>query len=406
MTRPVIIKASGKIQGIKGLYQDPSSKRLYIRYSFHGVDRQMTIYPKNLTFSELQRTASKAMTELRKTVKSQVVEAIPDKPKAISVVDYGIKKLSEEISKHWGCKGTSQKYIAELLKVTSGLAICDSRKLADIAEVDRYNKSKAKEIVCAAELSQCQKFKRYYGIRQCFDKMIALHLHRGINPIAEIPKPIYVQGRKTSVLDFEISAQVMRAIKSSVSDSAKRCELELFFRLCVETGQRPKDIYMFDASAIENGYYLFRSHKTRREQRVKHLLSGGTLSLVRKIIALRGGDVCYSQSWLNKYGANESFKSFWQSSFETISRDLNKIIHAVAGDGVSLYAAKHFFITEIFRRTDSEFWAEVFTHDGKNVNQRNYLHPEQKKADEILVGFCNSFEAAVLRAEGESAFKA
>lgn len=47
------------------------------------------------------------------------------------------------------------------------------------------------------------------------------------------------------------------------------------------------------------------------------------------------------------------------------------------------------------RRTNSEFWAEVFTHEGKTVNQRNYLHPEQKKADEILTGFTNDFQSEI-----------
>ena len=397
MTKPVIIKASGKVQGIKGLYQNPSSKRMYIRFSFHGVDRQMTVYPKNMTFSELQRTAAKAMTELKKTVKSQVPDTVSTKPQAISVIEYGIKKLPEEISKHWGCKGTSQKYIAELLKVTAGLSICESKRQTDIAEVDRYNKAKAAEIVMASDLTQCQKFKRYYGIRQCFDTMIQLQLHRGVNPIIEIPRPIYVQGRKTAVLTLEMSARVLVGIRTAKIEKTNRLELELFFRLCVETGQRPKDIYMFDATKISEGHYPFRSHKTRREQRVLHVLSNGALQLISEIIIERNGVAVYEQSWPNKHGTDEVFQSFWSAKFDHISKSINKTIHSVVGEGVSLYAAKHFFITEIFKRTGSEFWAEVFTHEGKNVNQRNYLHPEQAKADEIISALCRDFENEVTR---------
>lgn len=398
MTKPVIIKPSGKVQGIKGLYQNPSSKRMYIRYSFHGIDRQQTIYPKNMTFSELQRTASKAMTELKKTVKSQVPDTVSVKPQAVSVIEYGIKKLPQEISKHWGCKGTSQKYIAELLKVTAGLSICDSKRQSDIAEVDRHNKTRAAEIIQEKGLTQCQKFKRYYGIRQCFDTMITLQLHRGVNPIIEIPRPIYIQGRKTAVLDFDTSAKVILAIRQSRYAPVKRLELELFFRLCVETGQRPKDIYMFDATKISEGHYSFRSHKTRREQRVRHLLSDSVLRLISEIILARSGAASYEQIWENKHGVDETFQAFWHAPFGSFSRDLNKLVHAIAGNDVSLYAAKHFFITEMFRRTGSEFWAEVFTHEGKNVNQRNYLHPEQQKADEILAEFCSDFDMAILNA--------
>ena len=148
MTKPVIIKPSGKVQGIRGLYQDPSSKRMYVRYSYHGIDKQLTIHPKNLTFSELQRAAAKAMNELKREVKARVIKS--DEPKThqtISLIEYGIKRLPEEISKHWGCKGTSQKYINGLLRVTTGLAICDSKRQSDIAEVDRHNKARAAEII-------------------------------------------------------------------------------------------------------------------------------------------------------------------------------------------------------------------------------------------------------------------
>lgn len=396
MTKPVVIKPSGKVKGIKGLYQDPSSKRLYIRYSFHGIDRQRTIYPKNMTFSELSREAAKAMTELKKDVRSQIGEQVTSKPCALSIIEYGTKRLPEEISKRWGSKGTSQKYIDELIKLNSGLALCESRKLAEIAEVDRHNKARAAEIIQEKGLSQCQRFKRYAGIRQCFDELIALQVHRGVNPIIEVPKPIYIQGRRTAVMDIETAARVIHAIRrDNTSDALKRAEYELFFRLCVETGQRPKDVYMFDATKIEDGHYWFRSHKTRREQRVMHLLSECSLKLIGEIILARSGTAAYAQIWANKHGSDEEFQSFWRFAFNSIRKELNLIIHSVAGEALSLYATRHFFVSEMFRRTGSEFWASAFTHEGLNVNQRNYLHPEQKKADEILTGFCKDFENAI-----------
>ena len=397
MTKPVVFKASGKVQGIKGLYQDPSSKRMYVRFSFHGIDRQKTITPKNMTFSELERAASKAMNELRKDVKGQIVEADnTEKRPNVSALEYGIKQLPVEISKYWGCRGTSQKYIRELLRVTDGMALCASRRQSEIAEIDRHNKSKVASKIGEPGLSQCQKFKFYNGIRQCFDKLIELKIHNGCNPIIETPKPVYVQGRKTSVLDFKTAAQVVREIRNDKSsDELRRLEMELFFRLCVETGQRPKDVYMFDAMKIVDCHYTFRSHKTRREQRVMHLLSDRTRALIGDIMLKRHGETSFEQVWPNKHGDDERFTCFWRLHFISYTQYINEIIHKVAGSEMSLYSAKHFFITELFRRTESEFWAEAFTHEGRNTNQRNYLHPEQKKADEILTGFCNDFYAEI-----------
>lgn len=397
MTKPVIFKTSGKVQGIKGLYRDPSSKRMYVRFSFHGIDKQKTITPKNMTFSELERSAAKAMNELKKDVKGQVPEVSnAEKRPSVSALEYGIKQLPQEISKHWGCRGTSQKYIRELLRVTDGMAICTTKRQFEIAEIDRHNKSKARERIEQSGLSQCQKFKLYNGIRQCFDKLIELRLHNGCNPIIEIPRPIYVQGRKTSVLDLETAAHVIHEIRSDKDgDEVRNLEMELFFRLCVETGQRPKDIYMFDALKISDKHYQFRSHKTRREQRVMHLLSDNTMMLIGNIMLKRGGEVAFNQTWENKHGSSEQFTCFWRLSFASYTQYINKVIHLIAGNDVSLYSAKHFFITEMFRRTNSEFWAEVFTHEGRTVNQRNYLHPEQKKADEILTGFTNDFQSEI-----------
>lgn len=400
MTIPVVIKDSGKVQGIKGLYISPETKRVYVRFSYHGIDKQVTIYPKNHTFSELNRAATKALANLKRSV-LDAFSKIPQKESVNkSAVEVGIEELPTEISKHWSFKGRSQKYIDELIRTTKGLAICSKNLKKNIDEINKHNAGVALSVISNPKLSDCQKFKLFNGITICFEQLIQSGRHFGFNPTRDVPKPIYSANQRTLLLTFEDSAKVILAIRNDNSiPLAKKLEMELFFRLAVETGQRPKDIYMFNLNWIdEDGEHCqFQSHKTKRKQRVKHILSKNSKDLIARIIIARSGASVFHQKWSNKHGNDEKFDSFWRYCLFTYDRYLNTIIRSIINPDISLYSARHFFVSEIFKRTESEFWAEVFTHEGKNTNQRNYLHPEQKKADEILSNFIDSFDDAITK---------
>lgn len=396
MTKQVVIKPSGKVDGIRGLYISQSSNRVYVRYSFHGFDKQLTIHPKNMTFSELKRESVKALNVLKRSVLNEYSEKTPAEREPVSPVEYGIKKLPIVISKHWSFKGRSQCYIDYLIFSTKGLAICEKDCKSNINAIDKHNAEVAQKIISTEGLSQSQRFKLFNAINICFTQLISSGRHFGLNPVRDVPKPIYTARRRNGELNFEQAAKVLLLIRNDKTCAPiKRLECELFFRLAVETGQRPKDIYMFNVAWIDNEHYQFRSHKTKTEHRVKHLLSRRVLDLISQIIIARSGSISYHQKWKNKHVSDEEFDCFWSLALFTYEFYLNVIIRNNIDENLSLYSARHFFVSEIFRTTESEFWAEVFTHDGKNTNQRNYLHPEQRKADDVLGCFMDSFESVL-----------
>lgn len=400
MTKQVVIKVSGKVEGIRGLYVSPVTKRVYVRFSFNGVDKQLTIHPKNMTFSELKREASKAMTVLKRSVSEACESNKKYSSCKLSSVERGVALLPDVIAKHWSFKGRTQKYIDELIRVTKGLAICTSNNKTDISEINKFNSCVAEKIINQEGLSDCQRFRLFNGISLCFGQLIKDGRHFGINPVRDIPKPSYCINRRSSTLNFDDAALVLSLIRNDAStDKIKRMECELFLMMAVETGQRPRDIYMFNVSWIDGEHCQFRSHKTSREHRVMHLLSIRVRMLISDIIIARSGVSTYSCRWKNKHGNDECFDSFWRLSLYSYESYINRIIRNYVGSDISLYSARHFFVTEMFRRTESEFWAEVFTHEGRNTNQRNYLHPDQKRADEILTGFCDTFESIITSLE-------
>ncbi len=401
MTKRLVIKRSGKVEGIRGLYISPETKRVYVRFSFRGIDKQMTIYPKNMTFSELNRTASKAMTALKRSVIESSVCSRESKGNSCSPIEYGVRVLPDEISKHWSNRGRSEKYINELLRVTRGMALCNHSNRRSVADINKHNQNIASQVINASGLSECQRFRLFNGINLCFTQLISSGRHLGVNPIRDIPKPVYTIGKRNGVLDFDSAAKVILKIRNDTNiNDLKRLECELFMRLAVESGQRPKDLYMFNLGMMADGNHCrFRSHKTSREHRVMHLISKPTKDLITQVIISRSGCASYTQKWKNKHGNDEIFESFWRLGYQTYDQYINGVIRGTIDKKLSLYSARHFFITEIFRRTDSEFWAEVFTHEGKSANQRHYLHPDQKKADEILTGFCDTFESIITSLE-------
>lgn len=399
MTIPVIIRSNGKVEGIRGLYIDPSSKRVYVRFSFHGVDRQVTICPKNLTYSELNREASKALYSLKKEVKSMNIDSVNNETSCMDMIERGKVELESEIILHWRNRGVSEKYITSLISQTRGLSICKSKKQADICRFNKYNGEQINKIVYAEGLSGMQQYIRFRGIKTCFSQLIESGRHTGVNPIRDIPKPILPFNKRKNKFTFKNAAEIVMRIRELNRESSERLEIELFFVLCIETGQRPKDLMMFDVSNISSNHYQFKSHKTNREHRVSHIISPYVRDLISRIIIERGGILYYEKEWKNKYSMPEKFKSFWKFNLPHYRKLINQIIQdSISGDAI-MYLARHFFVTELFRRTNSEFWAEVFTHEGKNTNQTNYLHPDQEKADEILVGYTDEFEMEIKKLE-------
>ena len=106
----------------------------------------------------------------------------------------------------------------------------------------------------------------------------------------------------------------------------------------------------------------------------------------------------YSHNWDKHHRqTGDSFNSFWSRSFSIYSHRLGKYTKDALGEGVIFYGLKNFFISQLFRHTENEFWAKAFTHEGRGANQKAYLFLDQDKADQILnKAILEPFAAAML----------
>ena len=396
MTIQVVVKASGKVEGIRGLYMDASSHRYYVRYAKDGIDRQLTVSPRGETFTALSRAASKGLTELKRLVELELGNtnsgASRGAKKGDSVLE-GVQALPMTIEALWTQKGVSARCIKELKNYTSGLALCGVRDKKAIEAVDAYNSAEmAKKL--SGDLSDCSKVKMFSQIKAVFKSLIEKNRHFGQNPTMGFDAPRHTAQREEREITFEDMRKILDVTKTQVKEKIRAKELCLFFRLLTETGQRPIDVYRFDARKIENRHYRFSSHKTGKIHRVSHLLSDTTLALIDEIKTLRGGVDTYT--WTDKNSVkNEEIVCFWSLSWRVIQSETRKLCTLALGEDAKLYTTRHFFISEIFRRTQSEFWASAFTHEGDTANTKHYLHIDQMEADKILKGFLEDFERVV-----------
>ncbi len=323
------------------------------------------------------------------------------KEKSISFPEF-IKKAEGElvkaIIKVWSLRQSSEKRIKAYIRAVSGLCLCSVKRFQN--EIDDYNVRTLNKSIYEECKSKASMRERYHDANIVFRRLILSGVHKGSNPCDSIKTPKCAKERKTVELGYAQAVMVLNAIRERKS-LANINELQLFFILCFETGQRPKDVYLFDARKITDGHYRFYSHKTERSQRVSHILSRKVCILISEIQRAREKSF-YEQHFTNEYTGCETLECFWRRSYSTMTNALNSIIHEVLGKDVSLYAAKHFFISEVFRMTESEFWAEAFTHEGRTANSIHYLHPDQSRADEIMIEYQQRFDEIIKQAGSPS----
>lgn len=395
MTRPVIVTRSGKVVGIKGLYRSPSG-RYYVRYARLGFDKQMTITPISLTFSGLQKAAQKALTALKAQAKSEFAKSggsvqLSEKDE----LELSQAALVAAIKDHWGRRGCSQGRINQLLFHTREMCLCSGEKM-NIKAMDKRNAEIASALIENDEASDNLRRQIYSDINCVFSELIRIGAHKGYNPVNRMVRPRTCQCVRVGELDFNEAARAIIDIRDDYkSKPVNRAESELFLRLCIETGQRPRDVHEWTLSEMSpDGHFLFKSHKTGTKHRVSHLISKASREIAFNIILMRGGITEFDHNSINRFSKTEVYRSFWSHKADFYSRYINEILRKVA-PGKILYLARHFFISEVFRMTGSEFWAEVFTHEGKSANTRHYLHADQAKADQILMEISDRLEVAI-----------
>jgi len=400
MTVQVQVKASGKIEGIRGLYKDSSSLRYYVRYAKGGIDRQMTILPKGETYTALSRAASKALTQLKREVEIELGTETKGKSSRScgDVVLEGVQALPATIEALWGLRGVSARTIKELKNYTSGLALCGVRDKKLVEAIDAHNRVEMAKKLENEAISACTKAKMHSQVKAVFKSLIEKGRHYGENPAISFEAPKHQAQREEREITFEDMAKILATTKAEISDAVRQAEITLFFRLLTETGQRPIDLYRLDVRKIQGRHYRFASHKTGKIHRVAHQLSDTTLALIEEIKRLRAGRDVYV--WEDKNSTKgEKIECFWSIPWRSVQSMTRAICTKALGAGAKLYTTRHFFISEIFRRTQSDFWAGVFTHEGEGANQKNYLHVNQAEADQILMGFLEDFESVVSKGE-------
>ncbi len=385
--RKVIVSQTGKVDGIPHLFCDLASGRYFVRYKRGSIDRTATLHGlKSSAFSTLQRAADKAFRELKAEVDRELFIE-PDKAPTSrkSPIELGQEKLTEAINRIWSAKGVSPSRMKELQNFCAGLALTTNRDARAIAEVDIYNQ-RTLEAKYAAMPATATKKKALDGITTVFTMLITHGLHTGKSPMLSSAVEIAPAPRQNHEIDFKGACAIIRAIRADEKTKpVMRKELELYVRLAIETGQRPLDIYLLDVSRIDaTGHYEFLSHKTGAYQRVMHLLSHETRNLINEITIMRGC-TSYTHTWDAKHRqCGEQFTSFFASSFSIYSHRLSQYTKQALGEDCIFYGLKDFFISTLFKHTESEFWAKAFTHEGRGANQKAYLFVDQQKADQIL----------------------
>lgn len=347
---------------IAHLFCDVSSGRYFVRYKRGKIDRTATLHGlKSFAFSTLQRAADKAFRELKAEVNRELYtepEKAPHSSK--SPIELGQEKLTEAIGRIWTSRDVSPSRLRDLQRFCSGLAITTSRDARAIAEIDAYNQ-KTLEANYEAMPTTATKQKALGSVSTVFTALITRGLHTGKAPMLSGAVIVPPTPRQNNEIDFKGACAIIRTIRADESTPAVlRKELELYVRLAIETGQRPIDLYLLDVSRIDStGHYEFLSHKTGRFQRVLHLLSPETRNLINEIVLMRGCTE-YSHNWDKHHcQTGDSFNSFWSRSFSIYSHRLGKYTKDALGEGVIFYGLKDFFISQLFRHTENEFWAKA-----------------------------------------------
>lgn len=400
--RKVVVTTTGKVDGIPHLFCSRGG-RFYVRYKNGPVDKTAPLedVPESPTFSWLQRASDKAFKKLKKAVDSsaQGTEANKLKPPSVS----GQSLLAQTIDTVWTNRGVSASRLRELQKACAGLAITSSRQASVIKSVNDHNQRVIEENYNSLPNNGVKK-RALDGITTVFTTLIARGLHTGKVPALDVAFKIEPSPRQNHEIDFDGAVKIIKAIRAdSTLKPVIRLELELYTRLAIETGQRPIDLYLLDISKIDStGHYEFLSHKTGRYQRVLHLLSSDSLRLIKKISEMRGIDH-YTHKWDKHHrSSGESFESFWSKSFSVYVHNLADFTKEALGQDAIFYGLKDFFISQIFRATQNEFWAKVFTHEGRGANQKSYLFLDQEKADKVLgEAILMPFARAMLKAESD-----
>lgn len=374
--KPLVIRASGKVEGIRGLYQDRSG-RWYVRKSLNGVDRQLTLQVnKNPTFSGLESLARAALKRLEKSISSEKpAQSAPPKTAGIqaTAIEAGQEKCRRFLQDIYA-KRVTVGVFKERQRELDGFAFCI--KARDKAEVDKHNLDLLEERLKAT--TEKTRRERWKHVRAVFVLAITTGYHRGCLPTETVKRPPDLSEFDCREILIPEAVKIYKALEakqnSSNSERENRLSLELlsFFYL-LTLGMRPSSAILFDASKIQRignaDYYQVFSHKTERFIGVKHKLGGAWFTDNLKKI----NNFTYSSDYL--------------------LNQLNKIIRDTLQRQVNAKHLRKGFITACLR--DGRFSIEEvkrLTHTPSDIIETNYNVAFQELADKVADWYNEAFE--------------
>lgn len=371
--KPVIFKKGlgcGKVEGIRGLYKDPYG-RWYVRKSFEGIDRQLTLenLNENPTFSELERKAAQGLRRLEKSMEKQAGTCKKAHP-VKSTLDKAKDRCVQYLDVDYKQRGVSHAVWLRRKTELAGFAFASK----PLVEIDDHNLALLREKLDSATPKSA--IDLYLHIKAVFSLAIQDGKHFGANPCARVLKPAKLTDKDVRYISVAESAKVF-AHMDLMSDVYGE-EIACFFYL-LTLGMRATSAILFDAEDLkpcaDGYYYRVINHKTRR-----------TMDFMQLIPAHMG----------------ERLKALgrFTKSLKDLLDKTNKIIVDVLHRDVSQKHLRKGFLTECINAGGfSVESVELITHTTKDIVQRHYNAKTQESIDQIMRWWNAAFWQAVEAAE-------
>lgn len=372
--RPITFKGGrtfGKVQGIRGLYKDPSG-RWYVRKALNGRDRQKTIDfgGKNPTFSLADRLAYRAVRELERELEAQPKPSISSpSSSSLSIIEKG-QQACMSFVKDLYSKGVSPAVLRKRLSEAQGFAFVTKDISSHETEINDHNvkwlSAGIQKRLDAGNAVAALDFHKH--VAAIFSRAIEYGgKHSGCNPAKRVAKPANMEEKDERWIPMRDSARVQARLplwaKGQGMKEDKRDQLCLFFYL-LTLGMRPSSAMAFkseDLKEEEDGIYRYRviNTKTKRKMPCSQIIP---------------------TIWA------KALKNLGQFSLceKSLLEATNTAIKDILGADLSAKHLRKGFITEVISsREFSESDARRLTHKTNDIVENHYYSLSQQAADAV-----------------------
>lgn len=374
--RPVIFKGGkefGKVQGIRGLYKDPSG-RWYVRKAINGIDKQKTLdfVSENACFSVLEREAVKALKFLSKAIENALpAKEIETKSRSFDPIERGIaacKKWVETVTKS---AGYSPDTVRRRIKAAENYCFVSPSLVKYKDQINGYNIKHMSDVIKAYNDNNLPIAARdHWRIMQTlFNKAINAGVHCAMNPTnidaGGVRKPADMRKKDTRWISMDESAQVQAFIPvwCKKNNIPKNKAEELFcFHYLLTLGMRPSSAILFKSSDLSYDGKAYRytviNHKTQRIMDNSQIIHPEMAKILKKL-------------------------PVFSYSCKNILEILNNIIHEKFPEKCAKHLRKGFLTEVIASREFSDADARRLTHQVSDVVENHYYALSQQAADAV-----------------------